>query len=324
MRNNIFEFTEAEFYEKFNETIIDITKKCTTNSDPFAWILGGQPGCGKTRLQKILFEDDNNNTFIVINGDVFRANHPHFNEIYSRLKDDWVPATNSFSNRMVEELISYLSDQKYNLIIEGTLRTAEVPAQTAKILQDKGYNTGLAVIAVKPEISYICTKIRYEMKIYEKITARATPKEHHDKVVSALPENLTKLWQAKAFNEIRVYNNIYECIYSSKESQENPGIILNDILNGSWNEQEYNRFKDIYNDTIEIMTQNNSDTSEITNCLQNVQQKYEEGKSHPHGEDERRTHSMDEWQDKIDNVRNSQAEANIKDDKELELKELER
>lgn len=46
-----------------------------------------------------------------------------------------------YSNRMTEAIISRLSDQGYNLVIEGTGRTTDVPIQTATMLQAKGYET---------------------------------------------------------------------------------------------------------------------------------------------------------------------------------------
>ncbi len=42
---------------------------------------------------------------------------------------------------MTEAIISRLSDQGYNLVIEGTGRTTDVPIQTATMLQSKGYET---------------------------------------------------------------------------------------------------------------------------------------------------------------------------------------
>ena len=49
---------------------------------------------------------------------------------------------------MTEALISRLSDQGYNLVIEGTGRTTDVPIQTATMLQAKGYETKIYVMAV--------------------------------------------------------------------------------------------------------------------------------------------------------------------------------
>ncbi len=63
---------------------------------------------------------------------------------------------------MTEALISRLSDQGYNLVIEGTGRTTDVPIQTATMLQSKGYETKMYVTAVPKIESYLGTIERYE------------------------------------------------------------------------------------------------------------------------------------------------------------------
>lgn len=40
---------------------------------------------------------------------------------------------------MTEALIDSLSRIEYNLVIEGTLRTAEVPLKTAELLRQRSY-----------------------------------------------------------------------------------------------------------------------------------------------------------------------------------------
>ena len=64
---------------------------------------------------------------------------------------------------MTEALISRLSDQGYNLVIEGTGRTTDVPIQTATMLQSKGYETKMYVTAVPKFESYLVTIERYGM-----------------------------------------------------------------------------------------------------------------------------------------------------------------
>ena len=63
---------------------------------------------------------------------------------------------------MTEALVDHLSRFGYNLVIEGTLRIAEVPMRSAKLLRERGYDVSLALMAVKPEISLVSCQIRYE------------------------------------------------------------------------------------------------------------------------------------------------------------------
>ncbi|MDT6444040.1 zeta toxin family protein [Enterococcus faecium] len=115
----------------------------------------------------------------------------NFDELVKLYEKDVVKHVTPYSNRMTEAIISRLSDQGYNLVIEGTGRTTDVPIQTATMLQAKGYETKMYVMAVPKINSYLGTIERYEtMYADDPMTARATPKQAHDIVVKNLPTNL--------------------------------------------------------------------------------------------------------------------------------------
>lgn len=120
---------------------------------------------------------------------------------------------------MVESLVTKLSSLRYNLLIEGTLRTVDVPKKTAQLLKNKGYEVQLALIATKPELSYLSTLIRYEeLYIINPNQARATPKEHHDFIVNHLVDNTRKLEELAIFERIQIYQRDRSCVYDSKEN----------------------------------------------------------------------------------------------------------
>lgn len=64
---------------------------------------------------------------------------------------------------MIESLVEKLSDLGYHFLIEVTLRTFDVPKKTAEllegkgyeVLEGKGYEVQVALIATKPELSYL-------------------------------------------------------------------------------------------------------------------------------------------------------------------------
>lgn len=91
---------------------------------------------------------------------------------------------------MTEALTDSLSRIGYNLIIEGTLRTAEVPLKTAELLRQRGYGVSLALMAVKPEISLVSCQIRYEEMRVAGTTPRATDPAHHNKIIDQIVSNL--------------------------------------------------------------------------------------------------------------------------------------
>ncbi|MBW5064966.1 zeta toxin family protein, partial [Streptococcus pneumoniae] len=97
---------------------------------------------------------------------------------------------------------------------EGTLRTVDVPKKTAQLLKNKGYEVQLALIATKPELSYLSTLIRYEeLYIINPNQARATPKEHHDFIVNHLVDNTRQLEELAIFERIQIYQRDRSCVY---------------------------------------------------------------------------------------------------------------
>ena len=95
------------------------------------------------------------------------------------------------AGEMVEKLVKELKSEKYNIILEGTLRTSEIPIREARGFKEAGYYTELNVVAVKPEKSFLGTLQRYEKMIKDGFTPRMTPKEHHDLVAGNIPTNLS-------------------------------------------------------------------------------------------------------------------------------------
>ena len=232
----MMEINEQDFIEKYNEIKQLETALLSPVQAPVAYILGGQPGAGKTSIQTELIR--NNPNTLIINADSYREYHPNFAFIQAEYGDESPKYTQPFINAVTERLIDELSTEKYNLIVEGTLRTAEVPMKTAKELKERGYRTELCVMAVKPEISYESTILRYENAILLGEVPRATSKAHHDMVVERISENLDTIYESGIFDCIRIYTRDNGCIYSSDASTQIPSEIEKEVLFGEWSEYE--------------------------------------------------------------------------------------
>ena len=230
----------SEDFDKALESTIDfLTFNKNISSTPRAVILGGQSGAGKTTIHRVKMLESKGN-YIVIDGDTYRAQHPYFRELQEKYGVNSVDYTKMFAGKMVEAVIDKLSSLKYNLIIEGTLRSAAVPINTATLLKSKGYTVDFCLIATKPELSYLTTQLRYlEMMIVDPLQARATPKDHHDGIVKSLVSNSNELEQSGLFESIQVYKRDLEQVYNSKLSTESVGTVVDKILFGPWTSDEY-------------------------------------------------------------------------------------
>lgn len=231
-------YSSEDFDKALERTIDFLTFNKNISSTPRAVILGGQSGAGKTTIHRVKMLESKGN-YIVIDGDTYRAQHPYFRELQEKYGVNSVDYTKMFAGKMVEAVIDKLSSLKYNLIIEGTLRSAAVPINTATLLKSKGYTVDFCLIATKPELSYLTTQLRYlEMMIVDPLQARATPKDHHDGIVKSLVSNSNELEQSGLFESIQVYKRDLEQVYNSKLCTESVGTVVEQILFGPWTKDE--------------------------------------------------------------------------------------
>lgn len=271
---------DIEYYTK--DDIIKTTEKVggilkedkNISNNKIAYILGGQPGAGKTTIHDMLQEIYDGN-IISINADEYRMHHPHYKEIQNKYGKNSVDYTGKFSGEITEKLVDKLSSEGYNLIVEGTLRDKNVPLKTEKLLKEKGYRTELSVIVVKPEISYLSTKLRYEQMYSIGEDPRATPKENHDRVVDAIPDNLDEIYKTNKFDNITLYNRNQECLYEQHKTPElSPKEILENVFSSVWNTKELDDFKNDINEVISFMNKRNASPEEINNFKTEFQDIY--------------------------------------------------
>ncbi|VFI17066.1 zeta toxin family protein [Streptococcus pneumoniae] len=216
----IQDYTDSEFKHALARNLRSLTRGKKSSKQPIAILLGGQSGAGKTTIHR-------------------SSQHPHYLELQQEYGKDSVEYTKDFAGKMVESLVTELSHLGYNLLIEGTLRTIDVPKETAQLLKNKGYEVQLALIATKPELSYLSTLIRYEeLYIINPNQARATPKEHHDFIVNHLVDNTRQLEELAIFERIQIYQRDRSCVYDSKENTTSAADVLQELLFGEWSQVE--------------------------------------------------------------------------------------
>ena len=231
-------YSSEDFNKALERSIELLTFNKKISSTPHAVILGGQSGAGKTTIHRVKMMESKGN-YIIIDGDTYRAQHPHFRALQEKYGVDSVDYTKVFAGKMVEAIIDRLSSLQYNLIIEGTLRSAAVPIKTAILLKSKGYTVDFCLIATKPELSYLTTQLRYlEMLVVDPLQARATPKDHHDGIVKSLVSNINELEQSGLFESVQVYKRDLVQVYNSKQCTESVGSVVDQILFGAWSQDE--------------------------------------------------------------------------------------
>ncbi len=210
-----YNFTEADVGDAAERVIKRIMKQLDAYSPvarPLLYLLGGQPGAGKSTISDRLLKENPDTIFI--NPDTYRNLHPQYEALKAELKSDAVKVTVEFSGAVTERVRQVLSDRKYNLIVEGTFRTLGTPWRITEEIKAKGYDAELHAIAVPPDISYVGTLDRYFVG-RTKGTGRAVDKQHHDLVADKLPLHLKALAESGMFRSMHLHTREKE-IFSTE------------------------------------------------------------------------------------------------------------
>jgi UDP-N-acetylglucosamine kinase len=227
------DFDNRNFEDAYAEVYRSVVKEGIPQKSHCVLFLGGQPGSGKSNFYS---QDNNLNGYIVIDGDKYRSFHPEYENIVKYDLDNYVERTQPFVNFCIEKLISNLSDEGYNLIIEGTLRDPDVPLSTCRSLVEKGYRADLYVMAVDACISWQSTINRADLMIDLKETPRLVPIDKYNVIVNNLPENLRKIETSGLFSSIRVIDRDNKILYPNSR-----GISASETLKKVLNLEKWNQ-----------------------------------------------------------------------------------
>ena len=268
--NNEKNYTDEEFQKAFQQILKFYKSRYSSQENPKAFLLGGQPGAGKSALENMINIE---NKYVSISGDDYRKFHPLYDKLNKIYGKDASKYTQKWSGEMVEYLLKEARKEKWNVILEGTLRKAELPIREAKDFKENGYSVELWVVAVKPEKSYLATLQRYEEMIVRCRIPRMTPKEHHDLVVNNIGNNLEIIYNSKAFDNIKLFDRENNLLYNYRENLDiSPKNILEKEFYREWKIEEIKNFKEKWENLIKMVENREALFEEISE-LKNEKEK---------------------------------------------------
>lgn len=246
------EYSSIEFEEQYMKVYKDVEKDGVPQKNHAVIFLGGQPGSGKSNFYT---QDNNLHGYIVIDGDKYRKYHPHYNDIVKYDMENYASRTQSFVNQCIERLIDDLSDQGYNLIIEGTLRDPDVPINTCQKLTNKGYKADMYVMAVDALISWQSTISRANILLNQGEFPRLVPIDKYNQIVNALPDNLDKIINSSYFHSINVIDRDYNILYPNNKNMSASETLSNKLNLAKWNNSYNDNANEFLETKIEVIQQ---------------------------------------------------------------------
>ena len=209
------------------------SQNLTSQQSPKAYMLGGQPGAGKSTSTRKLAAQYNRN-ILTVDLDNYRDQHPNYEALYEKYGKELSSYTHEFAGEIKEEIQKRAIDAKYNIIIDGTLGNVERAEQLIEGLKKEGYQVEVLIHTCPKEVSWQSVNERYEDALNNGKIPRFVPKIVHDKIVEALPTNADKLSQSNQIESLTVHNR-QEKIYDSKIDKGLPSVSIQNEINKNEN-----------------------------------------------------------------------------------------
>lgn len=156
--------------------------------------VGGHPGAGKSRLVAMALAEHRG--AVEINGDDLRKYHPEYDELMETAPLTMPDATAEAAGAWVSLSASYLRNQGAGVVLETTMRQADVVSTNASEFKRAGYAIESRSLAVPAAVSRLGTLQRYAEQIRRTGAGRWTPTRAHDAAVEAMPGTVEALVDA--------------------------------------------------------------------------------------------------------------------------------
>ena len=231
----VFSPEEMQAYEKI-KFLVSIGKHGV--DEPVAIVLGGQPGAGKSGIYKIANERFSGN-IVELDCDEFRKYHPQAKQ-FAQDAATYAEKTNDFVFAVVDQLVEELGEQKYNMIIESSMKSPHTAFQNYDLLSPKGYAIEAQIMATPKEVSWQGVVDRYNDQLANGELARMVSQGFHDQVVAQFPEAADEIYRSGKMSNILIYNRDREVLYDMKQTPDiSPKAILVERVQGARETQSH-------------------------------------------------------------------------------------
>lgn len=147
---------------------------------PVAYLVGGQPGSGKSRMAATLIENHRHELVHGDTGNLFGF-HPHYHELQARYGLYSIYITQHFAEYIAARVFDRAIDERCHILVESNCTDeADFPAKIAR-LKEAGYRVEVHFRATPREESWLALQQLYQQQLIKApALARIMSPEYHD------------------------------------------------------------------------------------------------------------------------------------------------
>ena len=215
MKAEDYKLSPIQHATQFEKIRSDAFVGLTPETRPRAVFTGGQPGSGKSMIAAQAMKELGYNA-VKIDADELRPYHKDYDSLQAAGVKNAPDLVHADAAKWAATLTQATMDQRYNLIIDGTMRDPQAIVTVAARLRNSGYEVEGRVMAVNELVSTMHIHKRYEAQMEAQGVGRFSTKEQHDRSFSALPASLELLERNLALDKLTLFNRDGAAIYRNE------------------------------------------------------------------------------------------------------------
>jgi predicted ABC-type ATPase len=194
-------FSEAQIIEKI---IAYKTAKAAPVASPKCVIFGGQPGSGKTELEKMALKSFSQNA-VVCNADDLRDFYTEARALKKSNPDEYIDLTAAHIHRWNQALTKFCIQNRFHIILESTLSQGQWIEELYNRIRQYGYQLDVHVLAVPNKISKLGIYERFETMVKEEGSGRRVKQEGYDQRFESTPNALRYIEEKACFDTMKIF-----------------------------------------------------------------------------------------------------------------------
>lgn len=238
---------------------------------PSAFLLGGQPGSGKSTFARLFATQFGSSNFVHVDVDRLRPLHP----AYLPLMAD--PTTELHAPTAVQRDCSAWADQlrdaaiaaHRHMLIENTMRAPDQVRDAANALRSAGYSTEARLLAVHPATSEVALLNRYEIEKRTLGFGREMPLEYHNLAARGLVDSVKILEAEQLVDHLTIVDRAGNIIYENHlqdgqwKALPRGAAAMEDCRTTSMDVAERRNVLRIWNEVLDMMERRSASAAEI-------------------------------------------------------------
>lgn len=182
-----------------------INSQINASEKPKAIILAGQPGAGKSGLaSETIDSPDFNNNHVRVDIDALRGYHPRYKNYRTDNPKEAANLVQTDASKWGSKLRGHVIENKYNVVIDGTLGDPKSATDLVGDLKKRGYDVEVHAYALDQDRSNQGIHSRYEGGLKEG-KARWVPNDVANEAYEGIPKSLDSIEKNHPDVKISIY-----------------------------------------------------------------------------------------------------------------------